>query len=96
MNKLKYLLFLVPVVAVLLFSSFDANKIATKKNTTEDLVWHTDIKEAMGLAKKEDKPLFLFFTGSDWCGWCIRLQKEVFKTIGRKSRFFYFILRNFC
>jgi thioredoxin-related protein len=21
----------------------------------------------------------LFFTGSDWCGWCIRLQKEVFK-----------------
>ena len=19
-----------------------------------------------------------FFTGSDWCGWCIRLQKEVF------------------
>ncbi len=25
-------------------------------------------------------PLLLFFTGSDWCGWCIRLQKEVFKT----------------
>jgi protein disulfide-isomerase len=24
--------------------------------------------------------LFLFFTGSDWCGWCIRLQNEVFKT----------------
>ena len=22
----------------------------------------------------------LFFTGSDWCGWCIRLQKEVLKT----------------
>jgi protein disulfide-isomerase len=20
----------------------------------------------------------LFFTGSDWCGWCIRLKKEVF------------------
>ena len=25
-----------------------------------------------------EKPLFFFFTGSDWCGWCIRLQKEVF------------------
>jgi thiol-disulfide isomerase/thioredoxin len=24
--------------------------------------------------------IFLFFTGSDWCGWCIRLQNEVFKT----------------
>jgi protein disulfide-isomerase len=22
----------------------------------------------------------LFFTGSDWCGWCVRLQKEVFLT----------------
>ena len=25
-----------------------------------------------------EKPLFFFFTGSDWCGWCIKLQKEVF------------------
>ena len=78
MNKLKYLFFLVPVVAVLLFSSFNSNKIT--KTKTSDLVWHTDLKVAIEIAKKEDKPLFLFFTGSDWCGWCIRLQKEVFKT----------------
>ena len=24
--------------------------------------------------------MLLFFTGSDWCGWCIRLQSEVLKT----------------
>jgi protein disulfide-isomerase len=78
MNKIKYLLFLVPVAAILLFSSFNSDKIT--KTNTENLVWHTDLKEAMEIAKKEDKPLFLFFTGSDWCGWCIRLQKEVFKT----------------
>jgi protein disulfide-isomerase len=35
---------------------------------------------AMEISKKSKKPLMLFFTGSDWCGWCIRLQKEVFKT----------------
>jgi thioredoxin-related protein len=46
----------------------------------QDLVWHTDVKEAMKVSKKEKKPIMLFFTGSDWCGWCIRLQKEVFKT----------------
>jgi protein disulfide-isomerase len=46
----------------------------------EGLTWHTNIDEAIAVAKKENKPLFLFFTGSDWCGWCIRLQKEVFKT----------------
>ncbi len=46
----------------------------------EDLTWHTNIDEAIEISKVENKPLFLFFTGSDWCGWCIRLQKEVFKT----------------
>ncbi len=49
-------------------------------NAQENQVWHTDMKKAIEISKSENKPLFLFFTGSDWCGWCIRLQKEVFKT----------------
>mgnify|MGYP000058789034 CR=1 FL=1 len=32
------------------------------------------------ISTETKKPLMLFFTGSDWCGWCIRLQKEVFLT----------------
>ena len=44
------------------------------------LTWHTDINEASAIAKKENKPMMLFFTGSDWCCWCVRLQKEVFNT----------------
>ncbi|MEP6931934.1 MAG: thioredoxin family protein, partial [Flavobacterium sp.] len=32
------------------------------------------------ISNKENKPMLLFFTGSDWCGWCIRLQNEVLKT----------------
>ena len=46
----------------------------------EELTWHTDMNKAIEISNLESKPLFLFFTGSDWCGWCIRLQKEVFKT----------------
>tara|TARA_R110002124_G_scaffold265418_3_gene432173 strand:- start:572 stop:1063 length:492 start_codon:yes stop_codon:yes gene_type:complete len=42
--------------------------------------WHTDINEALVVSNKEKKPLFLFFTGSDWCGWCVKLQNEVLKT----------------
>ena len=42
------------------------------------LVWHDNVKEAIKISKKEKKPIMMFFTGSDWCGWCIRLQKEVF------------------
>ena len=43
-----------------------------------DLEWHTDLNKAIEITIESEKPLFMFFTGSDWCGWCIRLQKEVF------------------
>jgi protein disulfide-isomerase len=49
-------------------------------NAQDNLVWVTDMRKALDISKKESKPMFLFFTGSDWCGWCIRLQNEVFKT----------------
>ena len=29
-------------------------------------------------AKANHKLVLLNFTGSDWCGWCIKLQREVF------------------
>ncbi len=46
--------------------------------TENGLTWYTNVEQAIQVSIKEKKPLFLFFTGSDWCGWCIRLQKEVF------------------
>lgn len=46
----------------------------------QELTWQTDVNKAIELSKKSKKPLLLFFTGSDWCGWCIRLQKEVLTT----------------
>ena len=46
----------------------------------QELTWQTDMNKAVEISKKSKKPLFLFFTGSDWCGWCKRLQKEVFLT----------------
>jgi len=46
----------------------------------QEAEWHTDLNKAMAVSTKSKKPLFLFFTGSDWCGWCMKLQKEVFKT----------------
>jgi protein disulfide-isomerase len=42
------------------------------------LEWNTDLVKAVDQAIAQNKPLFLFFTGSDWCGWCTRLQAEVF------------------
>ena len=40
--------------------------------------WETDFKKASSAAKESGKYMLLDFTGSDWCGWCMRLEKEVF------------------
>jgi protein disulfide-isomerase len=61
------------IIALLLFAgSFAAE--------AQELVWETNVTKAIEVSNKTKKPLLLFFTGSDWCGWCIRLQKEVLKT----------------
>jgi len=44
----------------------------------EELQWLTDLPKAQAQAKKENKLVMLDFTGSDWCGWCIKLHKDVF------------------
>ena len=40
--------------------------------------WKTDYTGALAEAAKENKMVLLDFTGSDWCGWCIKLQKDTF------------------
>ncbi len=40
--------------------------------------WITSFDDAKATAAKDHKDILMDFTGSDWCGWCIKLQKEVF------------------
>ena len=40
--------------------------------------WLTDLPKAQARAKEEKRMVLLDFTGSDWCGWCIKLHNEVF------------------
>jgi protein disulfide-isomerase len=54
--------------------AFSLNGLAQEK----ELVWQTDVNKAINISVQTEKPLFFFFTGSDWCGWCKRLVKEVF------------------
>lgn len=39
--------------------------------------WETDIEAALKKADAENKHILLLFTGSDWCGFCKKLEKEV-------------------
>ncbi len=47
--------------------------------------WTTDYAAALLQAKAEKKKVLLFFTGSDWCGWCMRLEKEILSTADFKA-----------
>jgi thioredoxin-related protein len=40
--------------------------------------WLTSYEQAQQEAKANHKLMLMDFTGSDWCGWCIILEKEVF------------------
>lgn len=40
--------------------------------------WGTDWEAAKAKSKAEKKPILINLTGSDWCSWCIKIEKEVF------------------
>lgn len=48
--------------------------------TAKDEAWVADFEQVKAAAAEQDRPILVNFTGSDWCGWCIRLEREVFST----------------
>lgn len=59
------------LIITLFVISFSAN--------AQELKWESDVNIASEMAIKTKKPMLFFFTGSDWCGWCMKLQNDVFK-----------------
>jgi thioredoxin-related protein len=55
-----------------------------------ELTWQTDFAKASQQAAQEHKYILLDFTGSDWCPWCIKMDKEVFN----QSQFSDFALKS--
>lgn len=70
------------ILSAILAASFAAPATAAPEKIPdqESLHWETDYAAALKQAKAENRHVFLFFTGSDWCGWCKRLNKEILST----------------
>jgi thioredoxin-related protein len=64
--KFKFLLFL-----------FSAVLIAGESPIPAD-AWIEDFSAAQLKAKSTGRPMLVNFSGSDWCGWCMKLSDEVF------------------
>jgi protein disulfide-isomerase len=47
-------------------------------NFVEKSMWSTDFEAAKKQAAEKKLTILVDFTGSDWCPWCVRLEKEVF------------------
>jgi thioredoxin-related protein len=52
--------------------------VAVGQNCAAQVEWLTDYSTAMRRARDENKVVLMDFTGSDWCGWCMKLKSEVF------------------
>lgn len=48
--------------------------------------WQNDFETAKAEAKKENKAIILNFSGSDWCGPCIKMTRDIFE----KEAFIHF------
>lgn len=60
--------------------------------------WMTNYEEAKAKAMKENKDMLINFSGSDWCGFCIKLEKDVFSKAAfaqEAEKYFVFMLIDF-
>ncbi len=64
-----------------IFDDIDDNVYASNINLDKPAAhWETSFEEALNKAKLQQKPVLIYFTGSDWCGPCKILEEEVFST----------------
>lgn len=77
MNSIKPFLF-IAVILVLNINSICQSSDKEYKASMDG--WEVDIEKAYTQSLKTGKPILANFTGTDWCGWCIRLKRDVFVT----------------
>jgi protein disulfide-isomerase len=65
-------------LVILIVFSLTTAVFAGQAKAASSAAWLTDFPAAQAKAKAESKLMLVNFTGSDWCGWCIKLKAEVF------------------
>lgn len=70
--------------------SSGSSTFETRNTVTGSGEWTTNLPAALKEAKASGRKVLVDFSGSDWCGWCIKLEQEVFS----KSEFKDFAKNN--
>jgi len=67
------------ILTLILVLAISACMAQTKENKSDNgITWYTNLEEAQTVAQEKEVPIFIHFTGSDWCGWCMKLDEEVY------------------
>jgi len=67
------------ITLIMISACIAENPEGNKENTEESkIAWFTNLEKAQEVAQEKDLPIFIHFTGSDWCGWCWKLEEEVY------------------
>ena len=66
------------IVGLMIFTSACAKEKEVISADNSKIDWLINLEEAQEIAKSEGKVIFVHFTGSDWCGWCTKLETEVY------------------
>ncbi|MDN5216048.1 thioredoxin family protein [Fulvivirgaceae bacterium BMA12] len=75
-RKVKLVFKILGLFSILLV--YTSNQLAS--NVSENrTIWMTDYEQARSVAEAEDKPILIYFSGSDWCKPCIKLSEQVFE-----------------
>ncbi|KEZ94442.1 thioredoxin family protein [Nonlabens ulvanivorans] len=80
MKMYSFLLILLFTGLVNAQESFEENVQDVESIEEVEINWFTDFKTAKAAAKKQKKPMLVYFTGSDWCKPCVKLKKDFFNT----------------
>ncbi|NKI25087.1 thioredoxin family protein [Arenibacter sp. 6A1] len=65
------------ILFLLFFPMLLSGQVASKAT---DTYWVTNYKDALSLAKENNKNILIYFTGSDWCPPCRALKNDLFDT----------------
>lgn len=77
MNRSGIILMANLVMVIMVCAAVARGAEADKEGVTPGR-WTMDFDAARKLAVEKDLPILLNFSGSDWCGWCKLMEKNVF------------------
>ncbi len=77
------------ILLIVLIGLGTINYAQEKESTVE---WLTNLEVAQEIAKKQNKPVLVYFTGSDWCTPCKMLKADFFNHPDFKQKSKSFVL----